>query len=69
MNDFSLTELNEKISDRSKFVADLKNGMSNVIAGQDELINKLIIAMLSDGHILLEGVPGLAKTLMVKTLS
>ena len=69
MNDFSLTELNEKISHRSKFVADLKNGMSNVIAGQDELINKLIIAMLSDGHILLEGVPGLAKTLMVKTLS
>ena len=69
MNDFSLTELNEKISDRSKFVADLKNGMSNVIAGQDELINKLIIAMLADGHILLEGVPGLAKTLMVKTLS
>ena len=69
MNDFSLTELNEKISDRSKFVADLKNGMSDVIAGQDELINKLIIAMLADGHILLEGVPGLAKTLMVKTLS
>ena len=69
MNDFSLTELNEKISDRSKFVADLKSGMSNVIAGQDELINKLIIAMLADGHILLEGVPGLAKTLMVKTLS
>ena len=55
MNDFSLTELNEKISDRSKFVADLKNGMSNVIAGQDELINKLIIAMLSDGHILWKG--------------
>ena len=69
MNDFSLTELNEKISDRSKFVSDLKKGMSNVVAGQDELINKLIIAMLADGHILLEGVPGLAKTLMVKTLS
>ena len=69
MNDFSLTELNEKISDRSKFVVDLKKGMSNVIAGQDELINKLIIAMLADGHILLEGVPGLAKTLMVKTLA
>ena len=69
MNDFSLTELNEKISDRSKFVVDLKKGMSNVIAGQNELINKLIIAMLADGHILLEGVPGLAKTLMVKTLS
>ena len=69
MNDFSLTELNEKISDRSKFVVDLKKGMTNVIAGQDELINKLVIAILADGHILLEGVPGLAKTLMVKTLS
>ena len=43
--------------------------MANVVSGQSELINKLIIAMLADGHILLEGLPGLAKTLMVKTLS
>ena len=43
--------------------------MSSIIAGQSELMNKLIIAMLADGHILLEGLPGLAKTLMVKTLS
>ena len=69
MNNFSLTEINEKISERSKFVADLKKNMSNVVSGQSELINKLIIAMLADGHILLEGLPGLAKTLMVKTLS
>ena len=69
MNNFSLTEINEKISERSKFVADLKKNMGNVVSGQSELINKLIIAMLADGHILLEGLPGLAKTLMVKTLS
>ena len=69
MNNFSLTEINEKISERSKFVVDLKKNMSNVVSGQSELINKLIIAMLADGHILLEGLPGLAKTLMVKTLS
>ena len=69
MNNFSLTEINEKISERSKFVTDLKKNMANVVSGQSELINKLIIAMLADGHILLEGLPGLAKTLMVKTLS
>ena len=68
-NNFSLTEINEKISEQSKFVIDLKKNMSGIIAGQSELINKLIIAMLADGHILLEGLPGLAKTLMVKTLS
>ena len=69
MNNFSLTEINEKISEQSKFVIDLQKNMSGIIAGQSELINKLIIAMLADGHILLEGLPGLAKTLMVKTLS
>ena len=69
MNNFSLTEINEKISEKSKFVIDLQKNMSNNIAGQSELMNKLIIAMLADGHILLEGLPGLAKTLMVKTLS
>ena len=69
MNNFSLTEINDKISEKSKFVADLKKNMSDVVSGQSELINKLIIAILADGHILLEGLPGLAKTLMVKTLS
>ena len=69
MSDFSLTEINERISKSSSFVDDLKKGMNNFILGQEELINKILISMLSNGHILLEGVPGLAKTLMVKTLS
>ena len=62
MNDFSLTEINERISKSSSFVDNLKKGMSDVIIGQDELINKILISMLSNGHILLDGVPGLAKT-------
>ena len=69
MSDFSLTEINDRISKASIFIDDLKKGMNGVILGQDELINKIIISMLSNGHILLEGVPGLAKTLTVKTLS
>ena len=69
MVDFSLTEINDRITESSKFIDDLKSGMAQAIIGQDELVNKLIIAMLADGHILLEGVPGLAKTLMVKTLA
>ena len=69
MSDFSLSEINDKISKASSFIDDLKKGMNGVIVGQNELINKIIISMLSNGHILLEGVPGLAKTLTVKTLS
>ena len=69
MNDFSLKEINEKIAESSNFVDKLKKEMNNFILGQEELVNKILISMLSNGHILLEGVPGLAKTLMVKTLS
>ena len=69
MNDFSLTEINERISKSSNFIDNLKQGMSQVILGQEELVNKILISMLANGHILLEGVPGLAKTLMVKTLA
>ena len=69
MSDFSLTEINERISKSSNFIDNLKQGMSQVILGQEELINKILISMLANGHILLEGVPGLAKTLMVKTLA
>ena len=47
-NNFSLTEINEKISEQSKFVVNLQKNMSSIIAGQSELINKLIIAMLAD---------------------
>ena len=69
MSGFSLTEINEKILKSSTFVDDFKIQMNNVIKGQDELVNKIFISMLANGHVLLEGVPGLAKTLMVKTLS
>ena len=69
MSDFSLSEINERISKSSTFIDNLKQGMSQVILGQEELVNKILISMLANGHILLEGVPGLAKTLMVKTLA
>ena len=69
MSDFSLTEINEKISKTSVFIDELKKSMTQVIVGQDVLINKILIAMLANGHILLEGVPGLAKTLTVNTLA
>ena len=69
MTDFSLTDTNDRIAKASTFIDDLKKGLNSAILGQEELINKILIAMLSNGHILLEGVPGLAKTLMVKTLS
>ena len=69
MSDFSLSEINDKISKASSFIDDLKKGMNQVILGQDELISKIIISILSNGHILLEGVPGLAKTMTVKTLA
>ena len=69
MSDFSLTEINDRISKAAIFIDHLKKGMNSSILGQQKQINKILIAMLSNGHILLEGVPGLAKTLMVKTLS
>ena len=69
MTDFSLTQINEKISESSKFIDDLLSSMNQVIIGQEQLINKIVISMLANGHVLLEGVPGLAKTMMVKELS
>ena len=69
MSEFSLTEINDKISQTSAFVDELKKTMNQIIVGQDELINKILIGMLANGHILLEGVPGLAKTLTVKVLA
>lgn len=69
MSEFSLTEINERISRESTFVDDLKKALGQVIVGQDDLINRILIGLLANGHILLEGVPGLAKTLIVKTLA
>ena len=64
-----IRELNIRIEQQSAFGANLVNGMNQVIVGQKHLIDSLLIGLLSDGHILLEGVPGLAKTLAIKTLS
>ena len=64
-----IREINKKAHDESLFLADLRREIGKVIVGQDELIEKMLVALLADGHILIEGVPGLAKTLAVKTLS
>ena len=69
MPEFSLSEINERISKQSKFIDNLKKSISEVIVGQNELIDKILIGLLANGHILLEGVPGLAKTLTVNTLA
>lgn len=64
-----IRELNELIERQSGFVTNLQTGMDQVIVGQKHLVESLLIGLLSDGHILLEGVPGLAKTLAIKTLA
>ncbi len=65
----NIKELNEKIKTESEFVDLIKMEMQKVIVGQKHLMERLLIGLLSDGHVLLEGVPGLAKTLAVKTLA
>ena len=64
-----IRELNVRIEQQSRFVTNLVTGMNRVIVGQKHLVDSLLIGLLSDGHILLEGVPGLAKTLAIKTLA
>ena len=65
----NIKELNAHIQEESVFVDTLRKEISRVIVGQQHLIDTLLIGLLSDGHILLEGVPGLAKTLAITTLS
>ena len=64
-----IRELNEKIEKQSAFITNLMAGMDQVIVGQKHLVESLLIGLLSNGHVLLEGVPGLAKTLAIKTLA
>lgn len=64
-----IKELNERIERQSAFVDAIVMGMDKVIVGQKHLVESLLIGLLSNGHVLLEGVPGLAKTLAIKTLS
>jgi MoxR-like ATPase len=62
-------QLNEMIKERSKFVDDIRHELGKVVVGQTYMVERLLIGMLTGGHVLLEGVPGLAKTLTVKSLS
>lgn len=64
-----IRQLNAQIEAETGFITDLVEGMNRTIVGQKHLVNSLLIGLLSDGHILLEGVPGLAKTLAIKTLA
>lgn len=69
MDTVDIRELNERIERQSAFVDGLMMGMNQTIVGQKHLVESLLIGLLSDGHVLLEGVPGLAKTLAIKTLA
>ena len=64
-----ITELNEKIKQESAFIDVLLNEIGKVIVGQKDMVERLVIGLLGNGHVLLEGVPGLAKTLAIKSLS
>ena len=67
--DVNIKELNERIKKESEFVDLITLEIQKVIVGQKGLVERLLIGLLSDGHVLLEGVPGLAKTLAISTLS
>ncbi len=69
MTNFNLAEINDKILKESAFIDDLRKALAQKIVGQEQIVNKIFIGLLANGHVLLEGVPGLAKTLMAKTIS
>lgn len=64
-----ISAINQQVQQESIFLQDLKREISKVIVGQETLLEKMLVALLADGHVLIEGVPGLAKTLAVKTLA
>ena len=65
----NIRELNDLVASKRNFISLITRGMDQTIVGQKHLVESLLIAMLANGHILLEGVPGLAKTLAIKTLA
>lgn len=69
MNMTSVRELNTQVQEEALFLQDLLAEINKVMVGQEALVEQVLIALLADGHILLEGVPGLAKTLLIKTLA
>lgn len=64
-----IRELNEQVAQEAVFLNDLLSEINKIMVGQETLVERVLIALLADGHILLEGVPGLAKTLLVKTVA
>jgi MoxR-like ATPase len=69
MNITGIRELNNQVQQETLFLQDLLAEINKVMVGQEALVERVLIALLADGHILLEGVPGLAKTLLIKTVS
>lgn len=69
MNLTSVHELNAQVERESLFLHDLRAEIAKIMVGQEELITRVLVALLADGHVLLEGVPGLAKTLLIKTIA
>ena len=69
MEQKDIQELQEQVRLQAVPLQLIKTEMGRIIAGQEKLVERLLLAMISDGHVLLEGVPGLAKTLAVKTLA
>lgn len=69
MSDFDIAAVNERIATESKFVDELISEIGKVVVGQRYMVERLLIGLLGEGHVLLEGVPGLAKTLTVSSLA
>ena len=65
----AIREIQDRVRETSQWVSPLREEMARVIVGQDQLVDRLMVGLITNGHILLEGVPGLAKTLALKTLS
>ncbi|MDT8389596.1 MAG: MoxR family ATPase [Lentisphaeria bacterium] len=69
MSDLTIDQIQEEISKQSMFIADLKKEVGKVLVGQEHVLDMLIMGLITNGHVLVEGVPGLAKTLAVSTLA
>lgn len=69
MKQEELQKLQGKITETSSFVKPLRTEIGRILAGQEKLVDRVLLALIADGHVLLEGVPGLAKTLLVKTIA
>src|SRR5207302_9744837 len=67
--DTGITSINDQVKDASAFAYKLREEIGTVVVGQRYLVDRLLVGLLANGHVLLEGVPGLAKTLSVKTLA